>query len=78
MELEFARRHIGTEYVNQQSRITFPREQGPPHARLRGNEKRTRGVQEPAQVGVAGWSCHTQGLKPDPIRRIGGTAEAMP
>ena len=53
MELELARRHIGTEYVNQQSCITFPQEQGPPHARLRGNEKRTGGVQDPARVGMA-------------------------
>jgi hypothetical protein len=78
MELEFARPRIGTQHVNEQHCIAFRLEQGPPHARLRGNEKGTRGAQDLASVGMAGWSCHNQGLKPDSFRRISGTAKAMP
>ena len=67
-----------TQDLNQQRRITLPLQQDPPHAGLRGNEKCLRGAQGLARVGMTGWPWHSQGLKPDSLRRIGGTAKAMP
>src|ERR1039457_2059355 len=64
MQLEFSRRHIRSQHVDEQRRVPLRLQQGSAHAHFRRNKKCTRRAEDLARISIAERCCHKQGLKP--------------